>query len=146
MNIKNNLKYYWWEFKAQFLGGYEMFKETFDIQQMKENFKHNMKVMKEEDEYERQQKMYNKKSLLKPNYIVEFYQENKSYNVIKGKVIDTYHSTNVRDIWTGEYPGREGIIVEIEILESGFRNIGETRYFYQQDIMNNLISLNKEGK
>jgi hypothetical protein len=105
-----------------------------------------MKVMKEEDEYERQQKRYNNKSLLKPNYIVEFYQEDKSYNIIKGRVIETYHSSNVRDLWTGECHGREGLIVGIEILESGLRNVGEIRYFYQQDIMNNLINLNKEGK
>ena len=123
-----------------------MFKETFNIQQMKENFKHNMKVMKEDDEYEKQQKRYNTKSLLKPDYIVEFYQEDKSYNIIKGRVIETYHSSNVRDLWTGECHGREGLIVGIEILESGLRNVGEIRYFYQQDIMNNLINLNKEDK
>ena len=143
MNIKNNLKYYWWEFKAQFLGGYEMFKETFDIQQMKENFKHNIKIMKENDEHDRKMKRYNNKHLLKSDDIIEFHQPENYGNVIKARVIDTHNVFEARWDWDIDVT-RNGVLVEVEILESGLRNVGETRFFYQLDIMLGLISLNKE--
>lgn len=144
MNIKNNLKYYWWEFKSQMIGGYEIFKETFNLQQMKENYRNNMKIMKENNEYDKQQRRYKNKHLLKSGDIIEFYQPECYGNIIKGKVLDSHNIFEARYNWDLDM-SKEGVVIEVEILESGLRNTGEIRYFYQLDIMNNLISLNKGG-
>ena len=63
---------------------------------------------------------------------------------IKGKVLDSHNIFEARYNWDLDM-SKEGVVIEVEILESGLRNTGEIRYFYQLDIMNNLISLNKGG-
>ena len=139
MNIINELKYQWFQFKQQVRGGYEIFKEILNIQTLKEQFKENMKNYKEDDEYEKEQKRINRKTILKENDIIEFCQPERSFNVIKCKIIDiTSYRKSLVVMRSNLY--ESGVVVRIKILESGFpKEIGQEKYVYQKDILNNII-------
>ena len=128
-NIKNELKYQWRMLKANVKGGYQEVKKLLVYEDLVEKFKEGIRIIKEDNEYEKQQKMYRKKEILQPNDIVEFRDPEYFGNIIKGKVIA------LEDI----YP-LDRIEVEIEIIDNCLRK-GRKMFVYQDHILNNLINI-----
>ena len=128
-NIKNELKYQWRILKANVKGGYQEVKKLLVYEDLVEKFKEGIRIIKEDNEYEKQQKMYRKKEILQPNDIVEFRDPEYFGNIIKGKVIA------LEDI----YP-LDRIEVEIEIIDNCLRKGGKM-FVYQDHILNNLINI-----
>ena len=128
-NIKNELKYQWRMLKANVKGGYQEVKKLLVYEDLVEKFKEGIRIIKEENEYERQQKTYRNKEILQPNDIVEFRDPECFGNIIKGKVI------SLEDI----YP-LDRIEVEIEIIDNCLRK-GRKMFVYQDHILNNLINI-----
>ena len=128
-NFKNELKYQWRMLKANVKGGYQEVKKLLVYEDLVEKFKEGIRIIKEEKEYEKQQKMYRKKEILQPNDIVEFRDPECFGNIIKGKVI------SLEDI----YP-LDRIEVEIEIIDNCLRK-GRKMFVYQDHILNNLINI-----
>lgn len=128
-NIKNELKYQWRMLKANVKGGYQEVKKLLVYEDLVEKFKEGIRIIKEENEYEKQQKMYRKKEILQPNDIVEFRDPEYFGNIIKGKVIA------LKEI----YP-LDRIEVEIEIIDNCLRK-GGRMFVYQDHILNNLINI-----
>lgn len=129
-NFKNELKYQWRMLKANIKGGYQEVKRILVYKDLVEKFKEGLRVIKEDNEYEKQQKMYRKKEILQPNDIVEFRDPNCLGNIIKGRVI------NVRyEFVMGE------VEIQIEVLENCLRNKRDIMFVYQHHILNNLINI-----
>lgn len=129
-NFKNELKYQWRMLKANIKGGYQEVKRILVYKDLVEKFKEGLRVIKEDNEYEKQQKMYHKKEILQPNDIVEFRDPNYLGNIIKGRVI------NVRyEFAMGE------VEIQIEVLENCLRNKRDVMFVYQHHILNNLINI-----
>lgn len=128
-NIKNELKYQWRMLKANVKGGYQEVKKLLVYEDLVEKFKEGIRIIKEDNEYEKQQKLYRKKEILQPNDIVEFRDPEYFGNIIKGKVIA------LEDI----YP-LDRIEVEIEIIDNCLRKGGKM-FVYQDHILNNLINI-----
>lgn len=129
-NFKNELKYQWRMLKANIKGGYQEFKKLLVYEDLVEKFKEGLRIIKEDNEYEKQQKMYHKKEILQPNDIVEFRDPNYLGNIIKGRVI------NVRyEFAMGE------VEIQIEVLEDCLRNKRDIMFVYQHHILNNLINI-----
>ena len=129
-NFKNELKYQWRMLKANIKGGYQEVKRILVYKDLVEKIKEGLRVIKEDNEYEKQQKMYHKKEILQPNDIVEFRDPNCLGNIIKGRVI------NVRyEFVMGE------VEIQIEVLENCLRNKRDIMFVYQHHILNNLINI-----
>lgn len=128
-NFKNELRYQWRMLKANVKGGYQEVKKLLVYEDLVEKFKEGIRIIKEDEEYEKQQKMYRKKEILQPNDIVEFRDPEYFGNIIKGKVIAL----------EGIYP-LDRIEVEIEIIDNCLRKGGKM-YVYQDHILNNLINI-----
>lgn len=129
-NFKNELKYQWRMLKANIKGGYQEVKKLLVYEDLVEKFKEGLRIIKEDNEYEKQQKMYHKKEILQPNDIVEFRDPNCLGNIIKGRVI------NVRyEFAMGE------IEIQLEVLEDCLRNRRDVMFVYQHHILNNLINI-----
>lgn len=129
-NFKNELKYQWRMLKANIKGGYQEVKKLLVYEDLVEKFKEGLRIIKEDNEYEKQQKMYHKKEILQPNDIVEFRDPNYLGNIIKGRVI------NVRyEFAMGE------VEIQIEVLEDCLRNKRDIMFVYQHHILNNLINI-----
>lgn len=129
-NFKNELKYQWRMLKANIKGGYQEVKKLLVYEDLVEKFKEGLRIIKEDNEYEKQQKMYHKKEILQPNDIVEFRDPNYLGNIIKGRVI------NVRyEFAMGE------VEIQIEVLENCLRNKRDVMFVYQHHILNNLINI-----
>jgi hypothetical protein len=129
-NFKNELKYQWRMLKANIKGGYQEVKRILVYKDLVEKFKEGLRVIKEDNEYEKQQKMYHKKEILQPNDIVEFRDPNCLGNIIKGRVIDVRY-----EFVMGE------IEIQIEVLENCLRNKRDVMFVYQHHILNNLINI-----
>lgn len=129
-NIKNELKYQWRMLKANIKGGYQEVKRILVYKDLVEKFKEGLRVIKEDNEYEKQQKMYHKKEILQPNDIVEFRDPNYLGNIIKGRVIDVRY-----EFIMGE------VEIQIEVLENCLRNKRDVMFVYQHHILNNLINI-----
>lgn len=130
--MKNiDFKYYWLRFKMEVQGGYKIVKDMFKDIDIVEDFKKGIQRLREQDEYEKQQKMYRKKEILQPNDIVTFYDPTYPGNVIKGVVYSVGYSY---------YEGC--VAIGVVVLESGLlRNNRDHRYFTQYHILNNLIKI-----
>lgn len=129
-NFKNELKYQWRMLKANIKGGYQEVKKLLVYEDLVKKFKEGLRIIKEDNEYEKQQKMYHKKEILQPNDIVEFRDPNYLGNIIKGRVI------NVRyEFAMGE------VEIQIEVLEDCLRNKRDIMFVYQHHILNNLINI-----
>ena len=129
-NFKNELKYQWRMLKANIKGGYQEVKRILVYKDLVEKFKEGLRVIKEDNEYEKQQKMYHKKEILQPNDIVEFRDPNYLGNIIKGRVIDVRYEFVMGDIE-----------IQIEVLENCLRDKREIMFVYQHHILNNLINI-----
>jgi hypothetical protein len=129
-NFKNELKYQWRMLKANIKGGYQEVKKLLVYEDLVEKFKEGLRIIKEDNEYEKQQKMYHKKEILQPNDIVEFRDPNCLGNIIKGRVIDVRY-----EFVMGE------IEIQIEVLENCLRNKRDVMFVYQHHILNNLINI-----
>jgi hypothetical protein len=129
-NFKNELKYQWRMLKANVKGGYQEVKKLLVYEDLVEKFKEGLRIIKEDNEYEKQQKMYHKKEILQPNDIVEFRDPNCLGNIIKGRVIDVRY-----EFVMGE------IEIQIEVLENCLRNKRDVMFVYQHHILNNLINI-----
>ena len=129
-NFKNELKYQWRMLKANIKGGYQEVKKLLVYKDLVEKFKEGLRVIKEDNEYEKQQKMYHKKEILQPNDIVEFRDPNCLGNIIKGRVIDVRY-----EFVMGE------VEIQIEVLENCLRNKRDVMFVYQHHILNNLINI-----
>lgn len=129
-NIKNELKYQWRMLKANVKGGYQEVKKFLVYEDLVEKFKEGIRIIKEDNEYEKQQKMYHKKEILQPNDIVEFRDPNYLGNIIKGRVIDVRYEFVMGDIE-----------IQIEVLENCLRDKREIMFVYQHHILNNLINI-----
>lgn len=129
-NFKNELKYQWRLLKANVKGGYQEVKRLLVYKDLVEKFKEGLRVIKEDNEYEKQQKMYRKKEILQPNDIVEFRDPNCLGNIIKGRVIDVRY-----EFVMGE------VEIQIEVLENCLRNKRDIMFVYQHHILNNLINI-----
>lgn len=129
-NFKNELKYQWRMLKANIKGGYQEVKRILVYKDLVEKFKEGLRVIKEDNEYEKQQKMYHKKEILQPNDIVEFRDPNCLGNIIKGRVIDVRYEFVMGDIE-----------IQIEVLENCLRNKRDIMFVYQHHILNNLINI-----
>lgn len=129
-NFKNELKYQWRMLKANIKGGYQEVKKLLVYEDLVEKFKEGLRIIKEDNEYEKQQKMYHKKEILQPNDIVEFRDPNCLGNIIKGRVIDVRYEFVMGDIE-----------IQIEVLENGLRDKRDIMFVYQHHILNNLINI-----
>ena len=129
-NFKNELKYQWRMLKANIKGGYQEVKRILVYKDLVEKFKEGLRVIKEDNEYEKQQKMYHKKEILQPNDIVEFRDPNYLGNIIKGRVIDVRYEFVMGDIE-----------IQIEVLENCLRDKQDIMFVYQHHILNNLINI-----
>lgn len=129
-NFKNELKYQWRMLKANIKGGYQEVKRILVYKDLVEKFKEGLRVIKEDNEYEKQQKMYHKKEILQPNDIVEFRDPNCLGNIIKGRVIDVRYEFVMGDIE-----------IQIEVLENCLRDKRDIMFVYQHHILNNLINI-----
>ena len=129
-NFKNELKYQWRMLKANIKGGYQEVKRILVYKDLVEKFKEGLRVIKEDNEYEKQQKMYHKKEILQPNDIVEFRDPNYLGNIIKGRVIDVRYEFVMGDIE-----------IQIEVLENCLRDKRDIMFVYQHHILNNLINI-----
>lgn len=129
-NFKNELKYQWRMLKANVKGGYQEVKKLLVYEDLVEKFKEGLRIIKEDNEYEKQQKMYHKKEILQPNDIVEFRDPNYLGNIIKGRVIDVRY-----EFVMGE------VEIQIEVLENCLRNKRDVMFVYQHHILNNLINI-----
>ena len=129
-NFKNELKYQWRMLKANIKGGYQEVKRILVYKDLVEKFKEGLRIIKEDNEYEKQQKMYHKKEILQPNDIVEFRDPNCLGNIIKGRVIDVRY-----EFVMGE------VEIQIEVLENCLRNKKDVMFVYQHHILNNLINI-----
>lgn len=129
-NFKNELKYQWRMLKANIKGGYQEVKKLLVYEDLVEKFKEGLRIIKEDNEYEKQQKMYHKKEILQPNDIVEFRDPNCLGNIIKGRVIDVRYEFVMGDIE-----------IQIEVLENCLRDKREIMFVYQHHILNNLINI-----
>lgn len=128
-NIKNELKYQWRMLKAIVKGGYQEVKSLLVYEDLIEKFKEGLEIIKEENEYKKQQKMYRKIKILQPNDIIEFRDPEYFGNIIKGKVIA------LEDIQP-----LDRIEVKIEIIDNCLRK-GRRMFVYQDHILNNLINI-----
>ena len=129
-NFKNELKYQWRMLKANIKGGYQEVKKLLVYEDLVEKFKEGLRIIKEENEYEKQQKMYHKKEILQPNDIVEFRDPNCLGNIIKGRVIDVRYEFVMGDVE-----------IQIEVLENCLRDRKDIMFVYQHHILNNLINI-----
>ena len=129
-NFKNELKYQWRMLKANIKGGYQEVKKLLVYEDLVEKFKEGLRIIKEDNEYEKQQKMYHKKEILQPNDIVEFRDPNCLGNIIKGRVIDVRYEFVMG-----------GIEIQLEVLEDCLRNRRDVMFVYQHHILNNLINI-----
>jgi hypothetical protein len=129
-NFKNELKYQWRMLKANIKGGYQEVKRILVYKDLVEKFKEGLRVIKEDNEYEKQQKMYHKKEILQPNDIVEFRDPNCLGNIIKGRVIDVRYEFVMGDVE-----------IQLEVLENCLRNRRDIMFVYQHHILNNLINI-----
>lgn len=129
-NFKNELKYQWRMLKANIKGGYQEVKRILVYKDLVEKFKEGLRVIKEDNEYEKQQKMYHKKEILQPNDIVEFRDPKCLGNIIKGRVIDVRYEFVMGDVE-----------IQIEVLENCLRNKRDMMFVYQHHILNNLINI-----
>ena len=129
-NFKNELKYQWRMLKANVKGGYQEVKKLLVYEDLVEKFKEGLRIIKEDNEYEKQQKMYHKKEILQPNDIVEFRDPNCLGNIIKGRVIDVRYEFVMG-----------GIEIQLEVLEDCLRNRRDVMFVYQHHILNNLINI-----
>ena len=116
--------------KANVKGGYQEVKKLLVYEDLVEKFKEGIRIIKEDNEYEKQQKMYHKKEILQPNDIVEFRDPNYLGNIIKGRVIDVRYEFVMGDIE-----------IQIEVLENCLRDKREIMFVYQHHILNNLINI-----
>lgn len=130
--MKNiDFKYYWLRFKMEVQGGIDVVKDIMKDVDIVEGFKQGWKNLKEQDEYEKQQKMYRKKEILQPNDIVTFDDPVYIGNVVTGKV------TDINWNFTHDCVG-----VTISIIETcNIRDTRDIRHFRQIDVLNNLISI-----
>lgn len=129
-NFKNELKYQWRMLKANIKGGYQEVKKLLVYEDLVEKFKEGLRIIKEDNEYEKQQKMYHKKEILQPNDIVEFRDPNYLGNIIKGRVIDVRYEFVMGDVE-----------IQLEVLENCLRNRRDIMFVYQHHILNNLINI-----
>lgn len=129
-NFKNELVYQWRQLRAAVKGGYQEVRRILVFKDLVEKFKEGLRVIKEDNEYERQQKMYRKKEILQPNDIVEYRDPKCLGNILKARVIEMRH-----DYIFGE------IEVNLEVLENGLRNKEKYVCEYQHYILNNLINI-----
>lgn len=128
-NIKNELKYQWRMLKANVKGGYQEVKNLLVYEDLIEKFKEGLKIIKEDIEYKKQQKMYCKIEVLQPNDIVEFRDPEYFGNIIKGKVTSLAYIQPL-----------DRIEVKIEIIDNCLRK-GRRMFVYQDHILNNLINI-----
>lgn len=133
MDIKRKFKYYWVQFKMQMQGGYKEIKRIYSEIDVIRDIKAVLKRWDEEEAYEKEQKRLRKKEILKPGDIIEFRQPNFQGNIIKARVLEVEY---IQVIGVRE--------VHIEILETGLRKETIRKFYYQDDILNNLIKLEKE--
>lgn len=129
-NFKNELKYQWRMLKANIKGGYQEVKKLLVYEDLVEKFKEGLRIIKEDNEYEKQQKMYHKKEILQPNDIVEFKDPKCLGNIIKGRVIDVRYEFVMGDVE-----------IQIEVLENCLRDRRDIMCVYQHHILNNLINI-----
>ena len=129
-NIKNELKYQWRMLKANIKGGYQEVKKLLVYEDLVEKFKEGLRIIKEDNEYEKQQKMYHKKEILQPNDIVEFKDPECLGNIVKGRVIDVRYEFVMGDVE-----------IQIEVLENCLRDRKDIMFVYQHHILNNLINI-----
>lgn len=129
-NFKNELKYQWRMLKANIKGGYQEVKKLLVYEDLVEKFKEGLRIIKEDNEYEKQQKMYHKKEILQPNDIVEFKDPECLGNIIKGRVIDVRYEFVMGDVE-----------IQIEVLENCLRDRKDIMFVYQHHILNNLINI-----
>lgn len=129
-NFKNELKYQWRMLKANVKGGYQEVKKLLVYEDLVEKFKEGLRIIKEDNEYEKQQKMYHKKEILQPNDIVEFKDPKCLGNIIKGRVIDVRYEFVMGDVE-----------IQIEVLENCLRDRKDIMFVYQHHILNNLINI-----
>ena len=129
-NFKNELKFQWRMLKANIKGGYQEVKKLLVYEDLVEKFKEGLRIIKEDNEYEKQQKMYHKKEILQPNDIVEFKDPECLGNIIKGRVIDVRYEFVMGDVE-----------IQIEVLENCLRDRKDIMFVYQHHILNNLINI-----
>ena len=129
-NFKNELKYQWRMLKANIKGGYQEVKKLLVYEDLVEKFKEGLRIIKDDNEYEKQQKMYHKKEILQPNDIVEFKDPECLGNIIKGRVIDVRYEFVMGDVE-----------IQIEVLENCLRDRKDIMFVYQHHILNNLINI-----
>lgn len=123
-------KWYWWNFKEQFLGGWDAIKKIWDDVDIVEDVKATYRRLKEEDEYEAMQKRYLKKVVLPKDTIITFHDPKCWGNEVIGKVTDNYKSY--------VYDRR---FVAIEVISSPLFKKGELIQYSQIDVMNNIIQM-----
>ena len=129
-NLKNELIYQWRQLKDAVKGGYQETKKLLNYQDLKEKFMEGLKNIKEQDQYEKEQKRYRKKQLLNVGDIVTFNDTECYGNVLKARITKVERSVF-------------GIYAKLEILESYLRYKYDFTLVEQIEIMENLIKLEK---
>lgn len=130
-NFKNELKYQWRLLKANVKGGYQEVKKILVYEDLVEKFKEGLRVIKENNERDKQQKDYHNKEILQPNDIVEFRDPVCLGNIIKAKVIHVSH-----DYWNEGY-----VVINVYIIDDSLGNKGQRKSYYQYDILNELVNI-----
>ena len=123
-------KYYWWQFRQEFLGGWEAIKELWSEVDIIGDFKATYNRLKEDDEYEALQKRYRKKEVLHKGDIITFRNPHCYGNEIVAKVVNVYKSLCY-----------DKMMVELIVLSSALHEKDTSLAFPQDDIMNNIIQM-----
>ena len=123
-------KYYWWQFRQEFLGGWEVIKELWSEIDIIEDVKATYNRLKEDDEYEALQKRYRTKKVLHEGDIITFRNPHCYGNEIVAKVVNVYKSFCY-----------DKMMVELIVLSSALHEKDTLLAFPQDDIMNNIIQM-----
>lgn len=123
-------KYYWWQFRQEFLGGWEAIKELWSEIDIIEDVKATYNRLKEDDEYEALQKRYRKKEVLHKGDIITFRNPRCYGNEIIAKVVKVYKSFCY-----------DKMVVDLIVISSALHEKDTLLAFPQDDIMNNIIQI-----
>lgn len=122
-------KYYWWQFRQEFLGGWEVIKELWSEIDIIEDVKATYKRLKEEDEFEAMEKRHTYEEVLHVNTLVTFHDPHCYGNEIEAEVVANY---------TLMYGMRR---VDVKVVSSALYPKDTLLSYTQKDIMDNIISI-----
>ena len=121
-------KWYWWQFRSEFLGGWQRIKELWGEIDILNDMKATYNRLKEEDEFEAMEKRYSFKEVLHAGDIITFHDPRCYGNEIEAKVVSNY------TLMRGGYRR-----VDVIIISSGLHPKDTLLSFFQKDIMDNII-------